>query len=230
VLEHLVDTVLYFESDSGSRFRLLRSIKNRFGAAGELGLFVMESDGLKQVRNPSAMFLKRSTQAVSGSVVTVTREGTRPLLLEVQVLADPSRLENPRRVAVGLDSQRLSLLLAVLSKQGGIGLGHCDVFANVAGGLRIAETSADLAWVIAAVSSFKDKALALEVVVFGELGLSGEVRPIAFGEERLKEAVKHGFKRAIIPTANVPRTPIEGLATIGVQHLKEALEAAGLVL
>lgn len=225
VLEHLVDTVLYFESDSGSRFRMLRSIKNRFGAAAELGLFVMEPDGLKEVKNPSAMFLNRSTEAAAGSVVTVTREGTRPLLLEVQVLADASRLENPRRVAVGLDHQRLSLLLAVLSKQGGIGLGASDVFANVAGGLKISETAADLAWVLAAVSSFKDLPVAKELVVFGELGLSGEVRPVAFGEERLKEAQKHGFKRAIVPKANAPKQPIAGLTIITVGHLREALNA-----
>jgi DNA repair protein RadA/Sms len=225
VLEHLVDTVLYFESDSGSRFRLLRTIKNRFGAAGELGLFVMEADGLKEVRNPSAMFLKRAGEPVAGSVVTVTREGTRPMLLEVQVLADASRLENPRRVAVGLDHQRLSLLLAVLSKHGGIGLGACDVFANVAGGLKISETAADLAWVLAAVSSVKELPLSQQVVVFGELGLSGEVRPVAFGEERLKEAVKHGFTQAIIPKANAPKTPIDGLTITAVTHLKAALAA-----
>jgi len=228
VLEHLVDTVLYFESDAQSRFRLLRSIKNRFGATGELGLFVMDGSGLKEVRNPSAIFLSRARETVPGSVVTITREGTRSVLLEVQVLADPSRLEHPRRVAVGLDQARLHLLLAVLSKHVGLSLGACDVFANVVGGLKIAETSADLAWIAAAVSSFKNQAVSSRLVVFGECGLSGEVRPIAFGEERLKEAALHGFTHAIIPKANLPREPIDGLHLIGVSHLEEAIKALGL--
>jgi len=229
VLEHLVDTVLYFESDAQSRFRLLRSIKNRFGATGELGLFVMDGSGLKEVKNPSAIFLSRARHAVPGSVVTVTREGTRSVLLEVQVLCDPSRLEHPRRVAVGLEQARLHLLLAVLSKHGALSLGSCDVFANVVGGLKIAETSADLAWVAAAVSSYKNQAVDNATVVFGECGLSGEVRPIAYGEERLREVAQHGFTRAIIPKANAPREAVAGLTVIGVSHLDEALKALQLI-
>ncbi len=223
VLEHLVDTVLYFESDAGSRFRVVRAIKNRFGAAQEIGVFSMEEAGLKEVKNPSAIFLSRHPSPVPGSVVTVIREGSRPLLIEVQALVDESRAQQPRRVTVGLESNRLSLLLAVLHRHGGIGLQAHDVFINVVGGVRVSETAADLPALLAAVSSLDNRPVASDWVAFGELGLAGEIRPVPFGEERLREAVKHGFKRAIVPTANVPRKAIEGLQVIGVSRLDEAL-------
>ena len=225
VLEHLVDTVLYFESDAGSRFRIIRAVKNRFGAANEIGVFAMEEGGLREVKNPSAIFLSRHPVPVAGSIVTVAREGTRPLLIEVQALVDEARAQNTRRVAVGFEGNRLALLLAVLHRHGGVALGAHDVFINVVGGVHLGETAADLPAVLAAVSSLDNWPLAQDLVSFGELGLAGEVRPVPFGEERLREAAKHGFRRAIVPQANVPRKAIEGLHVIGVDRLSEALDA-----
>ncbi len=225
VLEHLVDTVLYFESDAGSRFRIVRAVKNRFGAAQEIGVFAMEEGGLKEVKNPSAIFLSRHPSPVAGSVVTVAREGTRPLLIEVQALVDESRLQMPRRVAVGLDANRLALLLAVLHRHAGVALTAHDVFVNVVGGVRLGETAADLPALLAAVSSLEDRPLAQELIVFGELGLAGEIRPVPYGEERLREAAKHGFRRAIVPRANAPRKALDGLEVIAVARLDEALAA-----
>ena len=226
VLEHMVDTVLYFESDSGSRYRVVRTIKNRFGAASEIGVFAMTEAGLKEVRNPSAIFLSRHEQPASGSIVTVTREGTRQLLIEVQVLVDASALANPRRVAVGLDHNRLALLLAVLHRHAGIAMHAHDVFANVVGGVRITETAADLPALLAAVSSLRDAPLAQDLIAFGEIGLAGEIRPVPYGEERLREAAKHGFRRAIVPATNRPRQPIDGLTVVGVQRLSDAIAGA----
>ncbi len=226
VLEHMVDTVLYFESDSGSRYRVVRTIKNRFGAASEIGVFAMTEAGLKEVRNPSAIFLSRHEQPASGSIVTVTREGTRQLLIEVQVLVDATALTNPRRVAVGLDHNRLALLLAVLHRHAGIAMHSHDVFANVVGGVRITETAADLPALLAAVSSLRDVPLAQDLIAFGEIGLAGEIRPVPYGEERLREAAKHGFRRAIVPAANRPRQPIAGMNVLGLQRLSDALEGA----
>ncbi len=225
MLEHLVDTVLYFESDAGSRFRVVRTVKNRYGAANEIGVFSMEEQGLKEVRNPSAIFLSRHETEVAGSAVLVTREGSRPMLVEVQALVDDAHTPNPRRVAVGLDGNRLALLLAVLHRHGGIALHAHDVFVNVVGGLRVVETAADLAVALAAVSSLEDRALSRELVIFGELGLAGEIRPVPFGEERLREAAKHGFRRAIVPHANVPRRAVAGIEVAGVARLAEALAA-----
>src|SRR5262245_35718697 len=226
ILEHMVDTVLYFESDAGSRFRLVRAVKNRFGAANEVGVFAMTEQGLKEVKNPSAIFLSQHAQPVSGSAVMVAREGSRPMLIEVQALTDDAQGMNPRRVAVGLEANRLALLLAVLHRHGGVATVGRDVFVNVVGGVRIAETAADLPAVLATVSSVHDRPLPGQLLTFGELGLAGEVRPVPYGEERLREAVKHGFTRAIIPAGNMPRRPIEGLEVAGVERLSEALAAA----
>ena len=224
VLEHMVDTVLYFESDSGSRFRIVRAVKNRFGAANEIGVFAMTEQGLKEVRNPSAMFLSHHAQPVAGSVVTVTREGTRPLLVEVQVLVDETPATNPRRVAVGLDGGRLALLLAVIHRHAGVALHNYDVFANVVGGVHVGETAADLPAILAVLSSLRDRPLPVDLVAFGEVGLTGEIRPVPFGEERLREAAKHGFRRAIVAEANAPKRRIEGLEVQAVRRLPEALE------
>jgi DNA repair protein RadA/Sms len=227
VLEHMVDAVLYFEGESGSRFRVLRAFKNRFGAINELGVFAMGEKGLKEVPNPSAIFLSGSSTPQPGSCVMVTREGTRPLLVEVQALVDSSPLSNPRRVAVGLEQNRLAMLLAVLHRHGGIGVSDQDVFVNVVGGIRVQETAADLPVLLAVLSSLRDKPLAEKTVAFGEIGLSGEIRPVPNGEERLKEAVTHGFKRAIVPKANAPKTgSYKGLEVIAVQRLADALAAA----
>ncbi|HEX7011108.1 MAG TPA: DNA repair protein RadA [Steroidobacteraceae bacterium] len=223
ILEHMVDTVLYFESDAGSRFRLVRAVKNRFGAANEVGVFAMTEQGLKEVKNPSAIFLSHHAEPVSGSAVVVAREGSRPMLIEVQALTDDAQGMNPRRVAVGLESNRLALLLAVLHRHGGISTAGRDVFINVVGGVRISETAADLPAVLATVSSARDRPLLERLVCFGEIGLAGEVRPVPYGEERLREAAKYGFKRAIVPSANKPRRPIEGLDVIAVERLAEAL-------
>src|SRR6202451_1091518 len=223
VLEHMVDTVLYFESDTGSRYRVLRSVKNRFGAANEIGVFAMVEEGLREVTNPSAIFLSRHPQPVPGSVITVMREGTRSLLIEVQVLADGSVGANPRRVAVGIDGNRLTMLLAVAHRHGGLLLSGQDVFANVVGGVRLQETSGDLAIVLAARSSLDDTPLPQALIVFGELGLAGEIRPVPFGEERLREAAKHGFKSALVPEANVPKRPPEGMTVRGLTRLSQAL-------
>jgi len=226
VLEHMVDTVLYFESDAGSRFRLVRAVKNRFGAANEVGVFAMTEQGLREVKNPSAIFLSQHAQPVSGSVVMVAREGSRPMLVEVQALTDDAQGLNPRRVAVGLEANRLALLLAVLHRHGGVATSGRDVFVNVVGGVRISETAADLPAVLATVSSARDQPLAGRIVCFGELGLAGEIRPVPYGEERLREAAKHGFERAIVPEANKPRRAIEGLQVIGVERLADALRSA----
>jgi DNA repair protein RadA/Sms len=224
VLEHMVDTVLYFESDTGSRFRVLRSVKNRFGAANEIGVFAMAEEGLREVTNPSAIFLSRHAAPVPGSVITVMREGTRSLLIEVQVLADSSLGANPRRVAVGIDGNRLTMLLAVAHRHAGLQLHGQDVFANVVGGVRLAETAGDLAIVMAARSSLKNVPVPHSLIAFGELGLAGEIRPVPFGEERLREAAKHGFKQAVVPEANVPKRRLEGMTVHGVTRLSEALE------
>jgi DNA repair protein RadA/Sms len=226
ILEHMVDTVLYFESDAGSRFRLVRAVKNRFGAANEVGVFAMTEQGLKEVKNPSAIFLSQHAQPVSGSAVMVAREGSRPMLIEVQALTDDAQGLNPRRVAVGLEANRLALLLAVLHRHGGVATSGRDVFVNVVGGVRISETAADLPAVLATVSSARDEPLAGRLVCFGELGLAGEIRPVPYGEERLREAAKHGFERAIVPEANKPRRAIEGLQVIGVERLADALRSA----
>ena len=223
VLEHLVDTVLYFESDLGSRYRLIRAIKNRFGAANEIGVFAMAEQGLREVRNPSAIFLSRHDEPVPGSVVLVTREGSRPLLVEVQALVDESRAQQPRRVAVGFEANRLALLLAVLHRHAGLGLGAHDVFVNVVGGVTIAETAADLAVLLAAASSVEGQALPVDLIAFGELGLGGELRPVPFGEERLREAAKHGFRHAIVPKQNVPKKALPDIAVRGAGTLAEAL-------
>jgi DNA repair protein RadA/Sms len=224
VLEHMVDTVLYFEGDAGGAFRLVRAVKNRFGAVNELGVFAMGDRGLREVRNPSAIFLSRHDQPVPGSLVMVTREGTRPLLVEVQALVDESPLANPRRVALGLDQNRLSMLLAVLHRHGGVGMFDQDVFVNVVGGVRINETAADLAVVLAVLSSYRDRPLPLDLAVFGEVGLSGEVRPVPNGPDRLREAAKHGIRRAIVPAGNRPREGIEGLEILAVKTLAAAIE------
>jgi DNA repair protein RadA/Sms len=225
VLEHMVDTVLYFESDVGSRFRIIRAVKNRFGAANEMGFFVMDEAGFKEVKNPSAIFLARRTEPVAGSVTLVTREGTRPVLAEVQALVDQSLTQNPRRLAQGFDTQRLGLLLAVLHRHCGIGLGDSDVFANVVGGLKVGETASDLAIALAVLSSFRERPLEPKLVVFGEVGLTGEVRPVPFGEERLIEAAKHGFERALVPRANVPRKTL-AIDVVAVERLTDAIERA----
>ncbi len=223
VLEHMVDSVLYFESDAGSRFRVIRAIKNRFGAINELGMFAMTGKGLKEVRNPSAIFLSGHKDPVSGSVITVVREGTRPILLEVQALVDLSTLNNPRRVALGLEHNRLAMMLAVLHRQGGVALADHDVFINVVGGMRVSETGVDLPMLLALYSSFRDRPSGERMVCFGEVGLSGEIRPVHDGEQRLREAAGHGFTRALVPKANAPRRPIEGLTVVPLEHVSEAL-------
>jgi len=225
VLEHMVDTVLYFEGDSGSRYRLIRAIKNRYGAVNELGVFAMTDKGIREVSNPSAIFLSQHDQAVPGSVIMVTLEGSRPLLVEVQALVDESHLSNPRRVTTGLEHNRLAMLLAVLHRHGGIVTHDQDVFANVVGGVRVTETGADLAVVLAIKSSLSDRIMPNDVIVFGEVGLAGEIRPVPNGQERLHEAAKHGFKRALVSKGNVPAKPIEGLEVIGVTRLSDALNA-----
>ncbi len=225
VLEHMVDTVLYFEGESGSRYRLIRAMKNRYGAVNELGVFAMTDRGLREVSNPSAIFLSRHERTVPGSVVMVTLEGSRPLLVEVQALVDESHLSNPRRVTTGLEHNRLAMLLAVLHRHGGIITHDQDVFANVVGGVRVTETGADLAVLLAIKSSLSDRILPEDVVVFGEVGLAGEIRPVPNGQERLHEASKHGFKRALVAKGNMPQKPIEGLEVIGVSRLSEALTA-----
>lgn len=224
VLEHMVDTVLYFEGDPGSRYRLLRAVKNRFGAVNELGVFAMTEKGLKGVSNPSAIFLSRHDEDVPGSVIMVTREGTRPLLVEVQALVDESHGSQPRRVALGLEQNRMAMLLAVMHRHGGISMFDQDVFVNVVGGVKITETAADLPLMLAALSSFRNRPHPSDMIVFGEIGLAGEIRPVPNGEERLKEALKHGFKRAIIPKGNMPRQAIKGMTIFPAQRLEEALE------
>lgn len=224
VLEHMIDASLLLEGESDSRFRTLRGQKNRFGAVNELGVFAMLESGLREVNNPSAIFLSRDEQPAAGSVVMATWEGTRPLLVEVQALVDTSQLANPRRVAVGLDHNRLSMLLAVLHRHGRIFTGDQDVFLNIVGGVKVLETSADLAVILALVSSLKNQALPLELMAIGEVGLSGEIRPVPSGQERIREAAKHGFTRALVPKANQPKEKIPGLEVLAVTRLEEALE------
>ena len=224
VLEHMVDAVLYFESDGGSRFRVIRAIKNRFGAVNELGMFAMTGKGLKEVKNPSAIFLSGHDKPVSGSAITVVREGTRPILLEVQALVDLSHLNNPRRVSLGLEHNRLAMMLAVIHRHGGVSLADHDVFINVVGGMRVTETAADLPMLMALYSSFRDRPLPDKVICFGEVGLSGEIRPVPDGEQRLKEAAGHGFTTALVPAANAPRKPVKGLETISLRNVADALE------
>jgi DNA repair protein RadA/Sms len=226
MLEHLVDTVLYFESEAGSRYRIVRATKNRFGAVNELGFFAMTEGGLKEVRNPSAIFLSRAPEPAAGSIVTVTREGGRPLLIELQALVDRMRFGAPRRIAQGLDSNRVAMLLAVLNRHAGVSLQEHDVFVNVVGGIEIGETGWDLPVVIALASSLSDRTVPNSLISFGEIGLTGEVRPVAYGEERLKEAQKQGFKLAIVPKENAPRKPLQGLDVVPVGRVGEALEAA----
>jgi len=221
VLEHMVDTVLYFEGQNDSRYRVVRAVKNRFGPVNELGVFAMTDKGLKQVNNPSAIFLSRYETPASGSVVMVTWEGSRPMLVEVQALVDDSHLANPRRVTVGLDSNRLSMLLAILHRHGGVTTYNQDVFVNAVGGLRILETGSDLPVVMSVLSSLKNQTLPMDLVVFGEVGLSGEVRPVPGGQERLKEAAKHGFKRAIVPKANAPKGTFHGMEITSIEKLSE---------
>jgi DNA repair protein RadA/Sms len=226
MLEHLVDTVLYFESEAGSRYRIVRATKNRFGAVNELGFFAMTEGGLKEVRNPSAIFLSRAPEPAAGSIVTVTREGGRPLLIELQALVDRMRFGAPRRVAQGVDSNSVAMLLAVLNRHAGVSLQEHDVFVNVVGGIEIGETAWDLPVVIALASSLADRTVPNFLVSFGEIGLTGEVRPVAYGEERLKEAQKQGFKLAIVPKDNGPRKPLQGLDVVSVGRVGEALDAA----
>jgi DNA repair protein RadA/Sms len=225
VLEHMIDCSLQLEGSSDSRFRTLRSHKNRFGAVNELGVFAMLENGLKEVKNPSSIFLNRGETPSPGSVVMVVWEGTRPLLVEIQALVDQSHMNNPRRVAVGMDHNRLAMLLAVLHRHGGLHTGDQDVFVNVVGGVKVLETSGDLALLLAVVSSFRDRALPQDLMVFGEVGLSGEIRPVPNGQERIREAAKHGFKRAIVPKGNVPKEPLKGMEIVGVSQLGEAIDA-----
>ena len=222
-LSHIVDTQVMLGSTDDARFRVLRADKNRFGSVGELGFFAMDSTGLKEVKNPSAMFLNRPDKPSSGSVVTVLWEGTRPLLVEIQALVTECQYGNPRRLAVGFDHNRLAMLLAVLSRHGGIFTANDEIYANVVGGIKVTETSSDLAIVVGVVSSLRDKVIPHDVFFFGEIGLSGEIRPVANGHARLNDAAKHGFKKAVIPKANAPKKPIEGLEMFGVATLSEAL-------
>lgn len=225
VLEHMVDTVLYFEGESDGRLRMLRAVKNRFGAVNELGVFAMTDKGLKEVSNPSAIFLSRYETPIPGSVVMSTWEGSRPMLVEVQALVDTSHLGNPRRVTLGLDQNRLAMLLAVLHRHGGVATYDQDVFVNVVGGVKVLETAVDLALLAAVMSSLRDRPLPMDLMVFGELGLSGEIRPVPSGQERLKEAAKHGFTRAIVPRANAPKDNPKGMQVVAVTRLDEALTA-----
>ncbi|MCC4801026.1 DNA repair protein RadA [Enterovibrio norvegicus] len=223
VLEHCIDCSVMLDGSSDSRFRTLRSHKNRFGAVNELGVFAMTGQGLREVSNPSAIFLSRGEDPTSGSSVMVLWEGTRPLLVELQALVDYSQMANPRRVAVGLEQNRVALLLAVLHKHGGLQMSDQDVFVNVVGGVKVTETSADLALLLALISSFRDRPLPKDLVVFGEVGLAGEIRPVPSGQERLMEAAKHGFKRAVVPAANAPKNDIPGMKVYGVTKLSDAL-------
>ncbi len=225
VLEHMVDTVLYFEGEADGRLRMLRAVKNRFGAINELGVFGMTDKGLREVSNPSAIFLTRAQEEVPGSVVMATWEGSRPMLVEVQALVDTSHLANPRRVTLGLDQNRLAMLLAVLHRHGSIATYDQDVFINVVGGVKVLETAVDLALLAAVISSLRNRPLPHDLLVFGEVGLSGEIRPVPSGQERLKEAAKHGFKRAIVPRANAPKEPPAGLTIVAVTRLEQALDA-----
>ena len=223
VLEHAIDCSLLLEGEADSRFRTLRSHKNRFGAVNELGVFGMTEQGLREVKNPSAIFLSRGDEQTPGSSVMVLWEGTRPLLVEIQALVDHSMLANPRRVAVGLEQNRLALLLAVLHRHGGLQMSDQDVFVNVVGGVKVGETGADLALLLALISSFRNRPLPQDLVVFGEVGLAGEIRPVTSGQERISEAAKHGFKRAIVPFANKPKSAVENMEVFTVKNLADAL-------
>lgn len=223
VLEHAIDCSLFLEGEADSRFRTLRSHKNRFGAVNELGVFGMTEQGLREVKNPSAIFLSRGDEQTPGSSVMVLWEGTRPLLVEIQALVDHSMLANPRRVAVGLEQNRLALLLAVLHRHGGLQMSDQDVFVNVVGGVKVGETGADLALLLALISSFRNRPLPQDLVVFGEVGLAGEIRPVTSGQERISEAAKHGFKRAIVPFANKPKSAVENMEVFTVKKLADAL-------
>ena len=223
VLEHIVDTVLYFEGDQNSAFRLIRAFKNRFGAVNELGVFAMTEKGLREVANPSALFLSHHETQVAGSCITVTMEGTRPLLIEIQALVDESHAPNPKRLATGLEQNRLAMLLAVLNRHAGIPCFDQDVFINAVGGVKIAEPAVDLAVILSIVSSLKNKPLDSKLIVFGEVGLAGEVRPVQGGQLRLKEATKLGFTKAIVPKANAPKQKIAGLEIVAVERLEQAL-------
>ncbi|AMH17930.1 DNA repair protein [Hafnia paralvei ATCC 29927] len=224
VLEHCIDCSVLLDGDADSRFRTLRSHKNRFGAVNELGVFAMTEQGLREVSNPSAIFLSRGEEITSGSSVMVVWEGTRPLLVEIQALVDTSMMSNPRRVAVGLEQNRLAILLAVLHRHGGLQMADQDVFVNVVGGVKVTETGADLALLMSLVSSLRDRPLPQDLVVFGEVGLAGEVRPVTSGQERISEAAKHGFKRAIVPHANMPKKPLPNMQVFGVKKLSDALD------
>ncbi len=226
VLEHIVDTVLYFEGDTHSSFRLIRAFKNRFGAVNELGVFAMTDKGLRGVSNPSALFLSQHAQEVSGSCVLVTQEGTRPLLVEIQALVDGAHSPSPRRLTVGLDAQRLAMLLAVLHRHAGIVCFDQDVFVNAVGGVRIQEPAADLAVLLAIVSSLNNRPLPAKLVAFGEVGLAGEIRPAPRGQERLKEAAKLGFTHALMPKANAPKQAIKGIEVVALERVEQAIEAA----
>ncbi len=225
ILEHMIDAFVMLEGDADSRYRTLRSGKNRFGAVNELGVFAMTDKGMIEVANPSAIFLSRGEAVTPGSVVMVVWEGTRPLLVEAQALVDQSALGNPRRVAVGFEQNRLSMLLAILNRHGGLQVGDQDVFVNAVGGIRVDETSSDLALLLSVVSSHRNRALPADLVCFGEVGLSGEIRPVPNGQERIREAVKHGFKKAIVPSANKPKQAVSGVNIIAVNKLSEALDA-----
>ncbi|HEY8568723.1 DNA repair protein RadA [Microbulbifer sp.] len=225
VLEHIIDCSIMLEGTHDSRFRTLRAHKNRFGAVNELGVFAMTEQGLKEVANPSAIFLQRADEIAAGSVVTSVWEGTRPLLVELQALVDDSSLGNPRRVAVGLDQNRLNMLLAVLHRHGGVLVGDQDVFINVVGGVKVVETSADLTLLMAVVSSFRNRPLARDLMIFGEVGLAGEIRPVPSGQERLREAAKHGFRKAIVPATNRLKNDVPGMEVVAVKTLSEALSA-----
>ncbi|WP_448508839.1 DNA repair protein RadA [Immundisolibacter sp.] len=221
VLEHIVDTVLYFEGDSTSPYRIVRAFKNRFGSVNELGVFAMTETGLKEVSNPSAIFLTRHPRPVAGSVVMATLEGTRPLLLEVQALVESSPLGTPRRLTLGMDGSRLAMLLAVLHRHAGVALFDQDVYVNLVGGLKVTETATDLPVLLAALSSLRNRPLPADLFSFGELGLAGEVRPVRGGQERLGEAAKLGFKRAVVGKLNAPRKPVPGLQVLALEHLGE---------
>lgn len=223
VLEHIVDTVLYFEGDQNSSFRLIRAFKNRFGAVNELGVFAMTEKGLREVSNPSALFLSHHENQVAGSCITVTMEGTRPLLIEIQALVDESHAPNAKRLCVGLEQNRLAMLLAVLHRHAGVACFDQDVFINAVGGVKITEPAVDLAVLLSIVSSLKNKPLDNKLIVFGEVGLAGEVRPVQGGQIRLKEAAKLGFTKAIVPKTNTPKQRIDGIEVIGVERLEQAL-------
>lgn len=226
VVEHMVDTVLYFESDPASRYTIVRAVKNRFGASSEMGVFAMTEAGFKEVRNPSAIFLSREDEGGAGSIISTAWEGSRPLLVEIQALVADGNSNYAKRLAQGIDQNRLAMLVAVLQRHGGVALSGEDIFVNVVGGLRISETSADLPVALAIASSFRDRACQERLVSFGEIGLAGEVRPVRFGEERIREAMKQGFTTAIVPFANVPRKKIKGIEVIGVRKLDAALTNA----